>query len=162
MPVGWRGPFAAWLSRAGKHTSRSLLRRLPEPASLRNGLTVFRSRNLFKDGTKLERNLFTECAFKPALRCRPARKSFVDGSLPGPCQRHQTAASIVLLERAQKVPQRRAIHDQQPCEILDRTRTDEAQPRQDRKLVHAQPGGRERNRHKVSSRAALPGEARRN
>jgi len=117
------------------------------------GLAEFRRRNLFEDCAKLERGLLTECAFEAALCCGPARTGFGHGSLPGLCQRHHPTASILfghferhetaLLERAQKVPQRRAIHDQKPGEILDRTRTDEAQPRQDGELVHAQPDGRE-------------------
>jgi len=119
----------------------------------RSGLAEFRSRNLFEDGAKLDRRVLTECAFEAAPRCSPARTGFGDSSLSCRCQRDDTAAPILLghveldeaalLEWAQKMPQRRAIHDQKPCEILDRTRTDATQPRQDRKLVHAQPGGRE-------------------
>ena len=100
-----------------------------------NGLTEFRRRNLFEDGAKLERGLLTECAFEAALRCGPARTGFGDGSLPGLCQRYHTAASILvgyferheaaLLEGAQKVTQGRAIRDQKPCKILDRSRTNE-------------------------------------
>src|SRR5207244_8151241 len=43
----------------------------------------------------------------------------------------------------QKVSQRRAVHDQNPCEILDRSWTEEAQPRHDGELVRAQSDGRE-------------------
>jgi hypothetical protein len=118
-----------------------------------NGLTEFRRRNLFEDGAKLERVLVPECAFELTLRCSPAGTGLGRSSLSGLCQRYDAAASIpfgnfeldqiALFERAEKVPQRRPVHDQQPCEILDRTRTDEAQPRQDRVLVRAQSDGRE-------------------
>ena len=61
----------------------------------RNGLVEFCRRNLFEDGTKLERGLFTECAFKAALRCSPARTGLGDSSLSSMCQRDDTAAPIL-------------------------------------------------------------------
>ena len=61
----------------------------------RNGLTVFRCRNLFEDHAKLKRGLLAECPFKAALRCRPARTGFAHDSLPGFRQRDHTAASIL-------------------------------------------------------------------
>src|SRR5260370_35966650 len=106
-----------------------------------NRLVVVVGRNLFEDRAKLERGFLTECAFEAMLRRGPVRTGLGNDSLPGFRERHQTAASVVvryldldettLLQWAQKMPQCRAIRDQKPCEILDRPRTDAAQPRQD-------------------------------
>src|ERR1700730_10066189 len=79
-------------------------------------------RNLFEDGSKIERGLLTERALEAALRSDPVRAGVGGEVPPGACQRYGTAASILLghvephkaalLERAQKVPQRQAVHDQ--------------------------------------------------
>src|SRR5580704_3892883 len=139
-----RASSAARRERTRKLTSRLASSSLPPkyppiaPApttrtriSLSDGLVEIRRRNLFEDGAKLDRRVLTECAFEAALRCSPARTGFGDSSLSCRCQRDDTAAPILLghverdeaalLEWAQKMPQRRAIHDQKPCEILDRS-----------------------------------------
>ena len=80
----------------------------------RYGLAEFRGRNLFEDRPKLERSLFTECAFETTLSGGPARTGLGDGSFSSLGQHDHTAASILirrgerheaaLLERPQKVP----------------------------------------------------------
>jgi hypothetical protein len=47
-----------------------------------------------------------------------------------------------LLEWAQEVAERRAVHDEQPRKILNRARTDAAEPGKDGVLVNAQARGR--------------------
>ena len=136
-----------------------------------NGLVEFRRGDLFEDGAKLERGLFTEVRSKRRWAAARAERLWrqqpsrpVSALWHGCDDRVRTLElhEAALLEWAQKVPQRRAIHDQKPCEILDRSsdRRGSAAPGS---RIGSRPTRWARGlRHKVLSRAAPLGEARRN
>jgi len=127
--------------------------RSPASAVCLRGVTEVGRRNLFENRAEFNGALLAEGAREAPLRPRPERTASCDSGPPVGCQGDDPAASILLghadphepafLERTQEVAERRAIHDEQPRKILNRARTDVAEPGQDGELVHAQAGGRE-------------------
>ena len=111
-------------------------------------------RNLLQDRAEVEGALLTERAREALLCPRPERTASCDNGPSGGSQCGDTASSILLgnverheaalLERAQEVSERRAIHDELPRKIPNRAWTDDAEPGQDGVLVPPQARGRER------------------
>jgi hypothetical protein len=110
-------------------------------ASAQRALIEVQRRNPAEQRPKPPGGLLTEAAFEARLRARPERKGSGQKRPPGRRHRHDTAAAILfrhpeghetaLLERDQKMPERRSIHDEKLCEILNRAGAGPSDPRQD-------------------------------
>jgi hypothetical protein len=83
-PAGRRDPTAR-RGRAARYHRRRIENWIPslKPGWLSQCLAEFRRRKLFEDSAKLQRVLFTEDAFKTALRRGPTWTGFSYGRLPG-------------------------------------------------------------------------------